>query len=160
MTNKVDVVIDGEIITLKSAEEPEYMQRLARYVDNKLSEIKSKSVTAAIDDRARTLLIALNVADDYFKVQEKFERLDSVHRRFVVEMGRMQEEITRLEKKYNDTHAELISVRAELTVTQTELDEFIKAFDDEESADPDNVIQLPKTARNNAENTEKRKAAL
>ncbi|MCL1883612.1 MAG: cell division protein ZapA [Defluviitaleaceae bacterium] len=138
MDNKVDVVIGGEIITLKSSEQPDYLQRLARYADRKIDEIKSKSVTAAIDDRARTLLIAMNMADDYHKALDKFQRLDSLHKRLVHEMGKLQEENSQLAEKMKE-------LEAELSKTKGELDEFIKSFDAENTPEGENILTLPQS---------------
>jgi len=141
---KVDVVIDGEIVTLKSKEHPDHMQRLARYIDGKLTEIKSKNLTAAVDEHLRTLLISLNVADDYFKTLDKYSTLDIVHNKFVQELTKMQEENSLLSGKLQD-------LQAELTRTRTELDEFVQSFGEEknkkenkkEEEKPDNIFSLP-----------------
>ena len=131
--NKVDVVIDGEIVTLKSSERPDHMQRLARYIDNKMTDVKSKNLTAAVDERVRTLLIALNVADDYFKTKDKLDTLDIVHGKFVQEITKLQEENSRLSTKLRETESDL-------TRTRAELDEFIQSFDAEK---PGNILTLP-----------------
>ena len=107
MNNKVNVVFLGEIYSLKSGENPEHMARLAAYVDGKMSDIMSKSITAAIDDKARTFILALNVADDYMKAHDKLARLDAVHKKFVQEMGRLQEENNRLKQKLREAEAKL-----------------------------------------------------
>lgn len=137
MENKVNVVIGGEIITLRSTEQPDYLQRLARYADNKIDEIKTKSKSAAIDDRARSLLIALNIADDYHKALDKFQRLDSLHKRIVTEMGKLQEENEKITGKMKE-------LEAELAKTKKDLDEFITSFDEEET---DNILTLPKVSQ-------------
>ena len=107
MDNKVSVVFCGEIYSLRSGENPDHMTRLARYVDSKMSEIMTKSVSAAIDDKARTFILALNIADDYMKSHDKLARLDAVHKKFVAEMGRLQEENTRLNRKLIEAQTEL-----------------------------------------------------
>lgn len=107
MDNKVNVVISGEIYSLRSSENPDYMQRLARFVDDKLNGIKSKSMSAAIDDKARSFVLALNIADDYMKANDKLTRLDAVHKKFVAEMGRLQEENTQLKQSLREVRAEL-----------------------------------------------------
>ncbi|MCL2356335.1 MAG: cell division protein ZapA [Defluviitaleaceae bacterium] len=137
MDGKVDVVIGGEIVTLKSNEQPDYLQRLARYADEKINEIKSKSVAAAIDDHFRTLLIALNIADDYHKTLDKFQRLDSLHKQLVQEMSKLQEENSRL-------GSEVKKVKSELYRTKKELDDFIKSFDAENPPEGENILTLPK----------------
>ncbi|MCL1845983.1 MAG: cell division protein ZapA [Defluviitaleaceae bacterium] len=140
MDNKVNVVIGGEIITLKSNEQPDYLQRLARYADEKINDIKSKSVTASIDDHVRTLLIALNIADDYHKALEKYQRVDTLHKQLVGEMAKLQEENVRLS-------LEMKTVQSELSRTKQELDEFIKSFDAEDPPEAENILTLPNTKR-------------
>jgi cell division protein ZapA len=140
MDNKVNVVIGGEIITLRSSEESDYLQKLAHYADKKIEEIKSKSVAAAIDDHVRTLFIALNIADDYHKALDKFQKLDSLHKRFVSEMGKLQEENAQLAQKMKE-------MQAELTKTKKELDDFIKSFDAKDAPEGENILTLPPPAK-------------
>jgi cell division protein ZapA len=132
MDNKVNVVIGGEIITLRSSEPADYLQRIALYSDEKINEIKAKSVSAAIDDRVCSLLIALNIADDYHKALDKFQKLDALHKRFVTEMSLLQEENAKISKRVKELETELAG-------TKKELEEFIKSFDDEGN----NILTLP-----------------
>ena len=111
MDNKVNVVICGEIFSLRSGENPDYMQRLARYVDGKLQDIMGKSMSAAIDDKARSFILALNIADEYMKSNDKLTRLDAVHKKFVAEMGRLQEENAKLKQNLRELRQELESER-------------------------------------------------
>ena len=120
MDNKVSVVFGGEIYSLRSGENPDHMQRLARYVDSKMSEVVSKSMSAAIDDKARTFVLALNIADDYMKSHDKLARLDAVHKKFVAEMGRLQEENTRLNQKLIESLTELEAYKRIQTQTSKE----------------------------------------
>ena len=121
MDNKVSVVFCGEIYSLRSGENPDHMQRLARYVDGKMSEILKKSTSAAIDDKARTFILALNVADDYMKSHDKLARLDAVHKKFVAEMGRLQEENTRLNQKLIEAQTELETLKRNQAQTNNEV---------------------------------------
>ncbi|MCL2386735.1 MAG: cell division protein ZapA [Defluviitaleaceae bacterium] len=95
MGNKVDVVLGGEKVTLKSDETKEYLQKLATYIDKKNDEIKARNVAASIDDRVRTLLLSFNMSDELHKEKDEHGRLKSVHQRFVLEMGKMQDDMTR-----------------------------------------------------------------
>jgi len=147
--NKINVVMGGEIITLKSTEPADYLQRLANYADKKIEEIKSKSVAAAIDDHIRTLLIALNIADDYHKALEKYQRLDSLHKRLVHEMGKLQEENSQIA-------AQMKEMQAELAKTKKELDEFISSFDTEGAPEGENILTLPAPVKNPNQNRKAR----
>ncbi|MCL1863132.1 MAG: cell division protein ZapA [Defluviitaleaceae bacterium] len=125
MENKVDVVIGGEIITLKSGEQADYLQRIARYTDKKIQDIKSKSVTAAIDDHVCSLLIALNIADDYHKALDKHQKLDAAHKELVEERDKLKEELGK---------------------TKKELDEFVKSFDAKNAPEAENILTLSPAA--------------
>ncbi|MCL2840104.1 MAG: cell division protein ZapA [Defluviitaleaceae bacterium] len=96
---KVNVIINGEVITLNSAENPEYLQRLARYVDDKMKDVLNKSITATLDEKMRTLIIAFNIADDYIKTADAYRQLDDLHTRYVLESRHTKEENERLKKE-------------------------------------------------------------
>ena len=134
--NRVEVVIDGQIITLVSDEQEAYMQKVALYIDKKLGEIKSTKPNKPVGEHLRTLLISVNIADDYFKAVEKRQELEDVHEAYVHEMGRMQEENILLTEKLHELQAQLSYVReqyvrevGELQEENTRLGESIENFD-------------------------------
>ena len=156
--NRVEVVIDGQIITLVSDEQEAYMQKLALYIDKKLSEIKSSKSNKPVGESLRTLLISVNIADDYFKSLEKHQGLEKTHENYMNEMGRMQEEnllvtdklqelqgqLSHVREKYVSEVNELQEENARLTevnknlqeqlqYAREELDEYISTFDDGEN---------------------------
>ena len=116
---RVEVVIGSEIITLKlsSDKSPEYAQRLARYAAAKIEEVKAKSMSAAIDDHMCTLLIALNIADDYHRALEKSAELEKLcqagenyrHRcnTLEAEVKRLDRENRELREKYEPPLADM-----------------------------------------------------
>ena len=114
MSNKVNVVICGEVITLKSNEEEAHLQRIARYIDRKLADLSATNANASINERIRTLLIALNVADDYFKASDSLARTNAMNEKYVHELGRMQQEYTLLKEKFHELQGELALAKAEL----------------------------------------------
>ena len=64
---KLQVVIAGEVVVLTGEESPEYIQRLARYIDKKMHELSRKKKVVSFNSFTKTLLIAINIADDLFK---------------------------------------------------------------------------------------------
>lgn len=109
--NRVEVVIDGQIITLVSDEKEAYMQKVALYIDKKLGEIKSSKSNKPITEHLRTLLISVNIADDYFKALEQYNSLNNTHQTYVREMGLLQEENILLSEKLHELQAQLSYVR-------------------------------------------------
>ena len=67
MTN-VTVEIAGNSYTLKTDEDPEYLKMLADFVTVKIFEIKRDTYASAVDCAT---LAALDIADRYFKEQQK-----------------------------------------------------------------------------------------
>jgi len=122
MKAKVDVVINSKVITLRSDESPEYLHKVALYVDQKIEDLKSKNLSAVVDERVRGVLIALNIADDYFKVKDRHTAAD-------VTTKRLMQETTRLEKE-NASLSELVQkLQSDLTQVKTEFEEFLHNFD-------------------------------
>ncbi|MCL2406020.1 MAG: cell division protein ZapA [Defluviitaleaceae bacterium] len=134
-TNKVDVVICGEVITLKSNEEEAHLQRIARYIDRKLVELSETNASASINERVRTLLIALNVADDYFKASDSLARTKATNEKYVHELGRMQQEYAMLKEKFHE-------MQAELALTKAKLDSFVAEYEKHHAKDGANVLPL------------------
>lgn len=68
--NDVDVLIDGRKYTLCGFESGEYLQRVASYINEKYGELKSKDYYNNLDLDLKNVLLAINIADDYFKAQK------------------------------------------------------------------------------------------
>ena len=68
--NKIKVVIDGQIHQLESEDDPEYVQKVAAYIDSKIKDIHRQKNNGYINHRMKTLFISLNIADDLFKERE------------------------------------------------------------------------------------------
>jgi len=62
--NRVTVDIWGQQVTLKTQNDPEYVQRLARHVDRRMDSIAQKNPRLSTSQVA--LLAALNIADELF----------------------------------------------------------------------------------------------
>jgi hypothetical protein len=63
----IDVVIGGKIFKLSAEENPEYIQKIAEYIDNKLNELNVASASDIMNNEYLSIILALNIADDLFK---------------------------------------------------------------------------------------------
>ncbi len=68
-----EVQIFGERYTLRATDSPEYLNRVAEYVDNKFHEVAKES--PALPPVKVAVLASLNIADDLFKRDEAKDRI-------------------------------------------------------------------------------------
>lgn len=71
-----EVIIGGKIYTLSGYEGEEYLQKVAAYINNKISEFNSMEAMRHFPYDMKATLIQLNIADDYFKAKAQVERLE------------------------------------------------------------------------------------
>ena len=65
--NYTEVIIDGKVFTLSGFESEEYLQQVSTYLNHKISECASSEGYGRQSAETRNILLALNIADDYFK---------------------------------------------------------------------------------------------
>jgi len=81
-SEKVTVKIFGQEYTLKGAADPDYVQKVARYVDGRMAEV-ARCVGASTPAKV-AILAAINIADELFRTQEEgLETLVAVEDRSV-----------------------------------------------------------------------------
>ena len=122
--NRIQVLIGGKIYILSGYESEEYLQRVAAYLNNKITEIRSAEGYARLSPDMKSLLLNLNTADDYFKLKKQADELG--------------EQIAAKDK-------ELYEIKHELVQLQMKLESARKALQSAEEArkeDQKRVIQL------------------
>lgn len=72
MEQLINVIIRGEQYTIRSTEDPSYVQRVAAYVDTILNGIVKGS--QALPPTKVTILASLHITDELFKVEAERER--------------------------------------------------------------------------------------
>ena len=106
--NKTEVLIDGKIYTLSGYESEEYLQRVATYINNKLAELKKLDGYARLSQELKSILLELNVADDYFKAKNQVEMVE--------------EQLAQKDQELYDLKHELISTQIKLEDAAKELE--------------------------------------
>lgn len=96
MKNRVLVTIGGREYTFVASEEDGYVQKVASYVDKKISEIVSESHVALTD---AAVLTAANIADEYFKSVETAENLRRQLKEYLEEAARTKMELSELKRE-------------------------------------------------------------
>ena len=111
MANKVDipVVINGKVYTLSGYEGEDYLQNVATYINGKISECKTSDQYRRMNTEYQGILLALNIADDYFKAKDKVDAL--------------QNELNKLEKQNYDIQHEQIETKIKYESAQKLMEE-------------------------------------
>ncbi|MGL5434156.1 MAG: cell division protein ZapA [Lachnospiraceae bacterium] len=102
-----EVLIDGKIFILGGTEPEGYLRRVAAYINEKISTLKKQDGFTKQGADYQSTMIALNIADDYFKEQERADRL--------------AEQKAALEKETYSLKHELITTQMKLEELQNEL---------------------------------------
>ena len=74
--NTTQVLIGGKIITLSGYESEEYLQKVANYMNGKLTELGQLPGYNRQSQETRHTLLSLNIADDYFKAKRQAEMFE------------------------------------------------------------------------------------
>ena len=66
----IPVVINNKVYTLSGYEGEEYLQNVATYINGKIAECKTSEEYRRMNVEYQGILLALNIADDYFKAKK------------------------------------------------------------------------------------------
>jgi len=73
MSGRVDVEIFGKVYTVRGDKDPDYVRRVAEFVDRKMREIEQ--VTDTVSTSRIAILASLNIADELMTMLEEAEEL-------------------------------------------------------------------------------------
>ena len=104
--NKTQVIIAGKIYTLSGYESEEYLQKVAAYLNGKITEFRGMDGYHRLSQEMRSILLNLNIADDYFKVRKMIEELE--------------EELSEKEKELYEFRHEMITTQVRLENAEKE----------------------------------------
>jgi cell division protein ZapA len=126
MSSKTDteVIIGGKVFTLSGYESEEYLQRVASYINNKLTEYGKVDSFRRQPLDTQNVLLQLNVADDYFKAKKQISILE--------------DELQEKDKELYDLKHELISSQIKLE----SVEEQVKSQQQEINANAKKIVQL------------------
>ena len=110
--NRAEVLIDGKIYTLSGYESEEYLQKVATYINSKLVEFKKLEGYSRQSRENKSILLELNIADDYLKAKKQAEMLE--------------EELAEKDKELYDLKHELIGSQIRLETAEKSVADYQK----------------------------------
>lgn len=97
---EAEVLISGKVYTLSGYESEEYLQRIANYINSKMSEYEKEDSFKKLPMDMQSVLMQINIADDYYKAKGQ--------------IGILEKELEAKEKELYDLKHELISFQIKL----------------------------------------------
>ena len=89
---ELSVVIDGKVYRLSGGSDS-YLQKLASYVDSKISELKTQAGYNKLSTEYRDILLALTIAEEVFKLKEEIEVFNQDSRDREQELYELKQEV-------------------------------------------------------------------
>jgi len=119
--NKVNVRIAGNEYTVCGNESAEYIQKVALYVDQKTTEIMKANHT--LSTSMASVLTAINVVDEMFKLTESKENLEKELEKVRKELRELKQERDKLSQQLQKVSEENRYLSLELAKREAELNE-------------------------------------
>lgn len=135
MSAKTDteVIIGGKVLTVSGNESAEYLQKVASYINNKLTEYNKMDSFKRQPVDKQNMLLQLNMADDYFKARNQSELLEQDLKAKENELYDLKHELIATQLKLDNTNKSLKEAQDELNENakqivrlETELKEYKK----------------------------------
>ena len=131
--NTTQVLIGGKIVTLSGYESEEYLQKVANYMNNKLTELGQIPGYNRQTLETRHTLLSLNIADDYFKAKRQAEMYEEELEAKDMEMYDLkhdlingQVELDKARKTVHDKDGEILELQKKADELEKELEELLK----------------------------------
>lgn len=96
MSNRVTVTIGTQNYTLLAKENPDYVQQIAAYVNQELTQVTSGAHLSMAD---AAILTAVNITDKYYREREAADNLRRQLKEYLDEGSRLKNELSELKRE-------------------------------------------------------------
>ena len=125
--NCTEVLIGGKVFKLSGFESEEYLQKISTYLNHKIAECTSVEGYNRQSAETRSTLLALNIADDYFKakkqgatleidVQQKDKEMYDLKHELIstqIRCENLEQEIARLKEENQELQMKIVKLETE-----------------------------------------------
>ena len=119
--NFTEVLIGGKVFTLSGFESEDYLQRVSTYLNHKIAECTSIEGYRRQSAENRSVLLALNIADDYFKAKKQGAVLESDVQQKDKEMYDLKHELISTQIRCENLEQEIERLKEENQQLQVEV---------------------------------------
>ena len=119
--NFTEVLIGGKVFTLSGFESEEYLQRVSTYLNHKITECSNIYGYRRQSAENRSTILALNIADDYFKAKKQGAALEQEVQQKDKEMYDLKHELISTQIKCENLEQELTKLKEEKQQLQMQI---------------------------------------
>ncbi|MCR5094236.1 MAG: cell division protein ZapA [Lachnospiraceae bacterium] len=116
-----EVIIGGRVITLSGFESEEYLQKVASYLNSKLSECSQIEGFKHQPIDMQSIMVQLNISDDYFKAKKEIEDIQAQLDEKDKELYDLKHELIATQIKQENTEKKAQALKEELDETSKKL---------------------------------------
>ena len=127
--NYAEVLIDGTVFTLGGAEEEGYLRQVAAYLNDKIGSVKKCDGFSKQSVEYQNVMIQLNIADDYFKEQERADFLAEQKAALEKETYSLKHELITSQMNLETAEKTEETLKTELEAAKKELEDTKKQFE-------------------------------
>lgn len=144
--NDVEVIINGKQYTLSGYESSDYLQRIATHINDKYAEFKQNEGYTKLDADMKNILLAINLSDEFYKVQESVEELQRSKEDLEKEIFNMKHDMIAMKEQLGEREKEI----EELKDAKTEAEHSVIRLETElESMKTENSTAVKEKGNNN-----------
>ena len=113
-----EVLIGGKVYTLSGFEGEEYLQKVSSYLNHKITECANSEGYRKQSADTRNVLLALNIADDYFKAKKQGDSLESDIKHELIsvqiKLENAEKELAKMKEENNDLQMQIVKLETEM----------------------------------------------
>jgi cell division protein ZapA len=119
--NNIEVIINNKRYTLRGYESEEYLQKVASYINSKHQEFTRQDSFKLLDSEMKSILMEINIADDYFKVRGQIKEVEQENDIKNNEIFELKHELISTQTKLEAADKEMAALRLELNDAQKKI---------------------------------------
>lgn len=112
--NDTEVIINNKRYTLSGFESEEYLQKIASFLNNKITEVKQQDGYKTMDADMKSILLQINIADEYFRVKRQYDESENDSDSKSNEIYSLKHEIISLQGRLEKSQQEIELLRQEV----------------------------------------------
>lgn len=116
-----EVLIGGKVFKLSGFESEEYLQKVSTYLNHKMTECENMEGYNRQTAESRSMLLALNIADDYFRAQRQGNALETDVEAKDQEMYALKHELISTQIKASNLEKELQAAKNQVQELQMKI---------------------------------------